>query len=286
MALGLAAPRPVAAAFPGRPGRVAFTAGGAIRTVLPDGSRQRFLTWGAEPAYSPDGRWIAYTVGDGFQADLMLMRSDGSRPHAVRRTSGISERGPAFSADGKRLLFAARPAEGRGGEGNGSDLYSVALDGSRPRRLTATAGGEEGEPQAAANGRFVVFVRSGEVFTMRPDGSRPRRLAVGAAPTVAPNSHRVVFSRRGRLYSVAPSGRRLRALTRLPNRIGNFTRPRSPAFSPDGRVVVFAAHRSVSEGPGWHDAQWLATLPADGGTPRRLVPGRAGAGDPDWQPRG
>jgi Tol biopolymer transport system component len=284
-ALGLIAPPQAAATFPGRPGRIVFTAGGAIRTVLPDGSHQRFLGWGAEPTYSPDGRWIAYTVGDGMQADLMLMRSDGSRSHAVRRTAAVSERSPAFSADGRRILFAARPAEGRAGGGTGTDLYSVALDGNGLRRLT-TARGEESEPQEAANGRFIVFVRRGRIFTVRPDGSRPRRLTVGAAPTVSPDSHRIVFTRNGGLYSIAPSGGRPRALTHPRNRAGDFTRARSPAFSPDGRQVVLAVHRSISAGPGWHDAQWLATLPAAGGTPRRLVPGRDGADDPDWQPRG
>lgn len=272
-------------AFPGRPGRIVFTAGGAIRTVDADGRHRRFLGWGAEPTYSPDGRLIAFVEGDGIQSDLMLMRSDGSHPRAVRRTRGVSETGPAFSADGARLLFEARPAEGRYGEGEGADIYSVALDGGDPRRLTATRG-EETEPQAAANGRFVVFVRSGRVFTMRPDGSRPRRLAIGASPTVSPDSHRVAFTRNGQLYSIAPSGRRPRALTHLPNKPGNFTRPRSPAFSPDGRRLVFAEHRSVSEGPGFHDSQWLATIPARGGTPRRLVAGNAGADDPDWQPSG
>jgi hypothetical protein len=70
---------------------------------------------GSGPSFSPDGKYIAYTVAsDGF---IHLMNADGTNQAALP----VSGYNPVFSSDGARILYL----------GNG--LESVNLDGSDPQ---------------------------------------------------------------------------------------------------------------------------------------------------------
>jgi Tol biopolymer transport system component len=283
-------------AFPGEPGLVVFddslqSGGGesesdcvsnfdAIKTMRPNGRHRVFLRRGIDPAFSPGGSRIAYGVCDGVQSDLMMMASDGSGAHAVL-DSFADEYQPAFSADGVRLFFV-RDA---GGKGYGN-IYSVATDGTGLKRLTPKHGEiSEHSPQAAANGRFVTFERSGRILTMRPDGSREKRLAFGYDPAISPDSRRIAYAGGGQIYLIGAGGRHRRPLTHLRERSDALTFALSPAFSPDGRWVAFALERCVDYGPGCHDSQKLVKVRVRDGKLRRLTTTRVGGFHPDWQPR-
>jgi TolB protein len=56
-----------------------------------------------DPAWSPDGSWIAHTVRDGIVHDIWLTRPDGSE--TVRLTTTGRNRMPAWSPDGHWLAF-------------------------------------------------------------------------------------------------------------------------------------------------------------------------------------
>jgi Tol biopolymer transport system component len=109
-------------------GRVAFTRSRLERATLAfrhsivsvgrDGSRVRTLVVNAaDPAYSPDGRRLAYVsprdrngklaYGDRafFANELYISDADGSRPRRITHTRGLNERLPAWSPDGQRLAF-------------------------------------------------------------------------------------------------------------------------------------------------------------------------------------
>lgn len=82
----------------------------------PDGSGARKLTDGADPAFAPDDRRLAFVARDGrADADLWIVGADGSgREHVVDDALG-DESGARFSADG-RFLFAesfVRDADGK-----------------------------------------------------------------------------------------------------------------------------------------------------------------------------
>jgi len=281
----LASAPPAWGTFPGKPGLIAFDDQNSIQVVAPSGRGgiERIMA-GVDPAFSPDGRWIAFVSSGGRK--LFIARDDGSRSRIVYESDSLSE--PCFSADGSRLFFT-KDTSGQGY----ADIYAVEVEGGEPERLTMTGvrGSEidSHDPQAAANGRFIVYQRSDSIWTMRPDGSNQKRLVEHAvAPTISPDSRRVVFARGDHLISIGAGGGRERVLS-----LFSFT-PKSeelsrsaawPAFSPDGRAIAFVFKRTTSYGPGLNSSKRLAVYNLESGKLQILAGPNFGAGRPDWQPR-
>jgi Tol biopolymer transport system component len=129
----LALPPGARAAYAGGDGLIAFSSASGAQSVLavtPSGRRLRPLTTcrpdldqpcgGTEPAWSPDGRRIAFRRGD----ELWVMNADGS---AARPLDGVAGGEPSWSPDGRRIAFTALGYKGKFG------LAIVKADGSSGR---------------------------------------------------------------------------------------------------------------------------------------------------------
>lgn len=64
-------------------------------------------TFYQEPAWSPDGQWIAYVGVVGGQGDLYLIRGDGSGGRRLTRDASLQQ-SPMWSADGRFLYYTSR----------------------------------------------------------------------------------------------------------------------------------------------------------------------------------
>jgi Tol biopolymer transport system component len=162
-----------ARALPGAPGRtaagfdiyVARVRGGKLRRLTSDAGND------AEPAWSPNGRKIAFTSDRAGNQDVYVVRPNG---RGLRRltTTAAEDSEPAWSPNGRRIVFTSDR------EGN-QDVYSMTARGRALRRLTRGAR-DEGQPAWSPDGRRIAYAVAGRgLYVMAPSGRRKRRLKGG-----------------------------------------------------------------------------------------------------------
>jgi TolB protein len=269
-----------------------------VFTIRADGSGLRRLTRGRltelEPAWSPDGRRVAfvrYDVGAALESDegqdleaaeIFIVDADGRNERRLTHAPG-EDTAPAWSPDGRRIAFVSERA--------GTDIYVMNADGRSQRRLTHSRGNAAAfAPAWSPTGREIVFSASApedsgntEIFVMRADGSNRRRLTrTKRAEHFLGDSdpawarHGIVFTSeregQGDLWRTSANGEAQSAVLKLPR-----SNEWDPAFSSDGMLLAYvSASVSPADAPRWI---WLAR--ADGSSRRRLVQGL----HPAWRPR-
>ena len=113
--------------------------GNGIVVIGVDGRGRRNLTRGNhdyDPAFSPDGRTIAFSRGDGTTSDVWLMRADGT---GARRLTRLGYAGnPTWSPDGRHLVFTvgSGASDSAGSlsvmDADGRHQHSIGVDGGSP----------------------------------------------------------------------------------------------------------------------------------------------------------
>jgi Tol biopolymer transport system component len=157
-----------------------FTVSVAEAKLTPLTRSQHSWSGNVTPAYSPDGRTIAFSrTTDAFNSDIFLMDADGSRLRRLTRSQGThdklgEEMTPAWSPDGHTLVFSSNR------DGN-LELYAIDRSGRNERRLTSTPRLDEENPRFSRDGRRLLYVANGRVLTSNADGSRVRVLGSGNA---------------------------------------------------------------------------------------------------------
>ncbi len=149
------------------------------------------------PAYSPDGKQIAYNVEGG---GIFVVGATGESPRRVTSTGAQ----PSWSPDGTQIVFGA-------GEGNsayytqgGSTLSIVSSSGGAPRPLEATIprATSKLQPSWSPSGARIAFwaVLGGvrDIYTVAATGGVPVALTNDApadfAPSWSPDGKFVYFS--------------------------------------------------------------------------------------------
>jgi TolB protein len=285
--LGLVAAAPAQASFPGADGRVVFSSGGDLHTVLPDGSGLEALTTTpgveeAQASWSPDGSRVAFRVGTPGTADVLqiaVMNADGS--HRTVPTSGDHHNSqPAWSPDGREIVFRHSVP----GVDLSGDIWIMDADGSSPHPLIAAAG-DERYPSLSPDGRRLAFTthptgEDVEIAVADLDSGAVTTLTDNAefdsSPSWSPDGRRIAFERGpagddpgNDVWSMAADGSDQRPLTTTAGL------DEGPSWSPSGARIAFTSARS-----GTSD---IWTMAADG-TDQRPLAALAGTQEsPDWQ---
>jgi TolB protein len=249
---------------------VAAGCAGDDDTTAPPGGSQ------GQPAISRDGDWLAFT-DDGIHVERL-----GSPAARITDPGGDTDRYPAWSPDGSRLVFArvSDAVETRG-------LYVVRRDGTGLRRLTR---GDDAAPAWSPDGRRIAFARSDELADFEPelrvvdpDGRHDRLLLRDAQdPAWSPDGAALAFVR-GAMDVIGVldlgTGRTRRVL-----RVDRFAL--RPAWSPDGRLLAFEDYAVPSEAAYVIGIPEISVVGVDGGGRRRLTTDTYVDYGPAWLPDG
>lgn len=204
----------------------------------------------ATPAFSPDGRWLAFKREAGGLREIWIVRADGGLPERFSDGSG-DDLLPAWSPDGTRLAFV-------GQRGSGTHIWTAPVrDGRRAGPGEPLTAGETMDlfPAWSWDGRLIAYNRAGDTWVVPAGGGRASRVAaVGASARLRWN--RVT----GELWlAAAPDGARPR-LYRIPAAGGGAVEVRSDALADaapggefditaDGRLLVYT--RQQTRGDVW-----------------------------------
>jgi hypothetical protein len=172
--LGTSGPNESAAGLSWSPNGRHFVAGflstrNALVVYDAEGFPPKPIAEGVSPAWSPDGRSIAYAdTHDGIH----VVAPDGTNDRRI----AAGDR-PAWSPDSSRLAYDRQ-----------GSIFVASADGSAERRVTV------GERASwSPDGAWVGVLREGAAYLVRPDGSGERRIGPGEPIQWSPSAEGVAL---------------------------------------------------------------------------------------------
>jgi TolB protein len=149
-----------------------------IYTIGTDGADLHQLTdnrWDEYPAWSPDGKTIAFNRLTKTSGGIYTVNEDGG---GLRKLTdppqGFWDSEPSWSPDGTKIAFT----RGSGGRPGRPDVFTMNADGTHLRKLTGKTEGAY-SPDFSPDGKWIVFVGwkgGNKLYVMNADGTDVRRL--------------------------------------------------------------------------------------------------------------
>lgn len=186
-------------------------AGGAENGLLIVDTRSRVVSLvtgtardPALPAWSPDGRRIAFRAVINEMTEIFIVNADGTGLLQVTRgqTKADAATQPAWAADGDALYFK--------NQGDGA-FYRIPAAGGAPARIHAPSG-EQYDLAPSPDGKVLAFTQRGKdeqefaLYTMNADGTNERRIATLPTITAAQQLGGIAWSPTGAAVLVSSGG--------------------------------------------------------------------------------
>ncbi|MGI6206766.1 MAG: LysM peptidoglycan-binding domain-containing protein [Anaerolineae bacterium] len=261
-------------------GRIAFqvASGGEIWAVGADGTGLQRLTTGLDPAWSPDGRQLAFARWEEPRGLYVLDVASGQE-RLVRGQNLVKS--PTWSPDGDRLAFTwessgAAPTRlcfpGFGCfELPGQVAWSLTVVDQEGNTVSdPTADRRSFSPSWSPVGDWIAY--QGENGLKATEvGGQPWVIlddVAAVCPEVSPDGQRVAFMYRQHdhweVYTVGSDGSGLQALTQSSPLAERPAQNVAPTWSPDGTQILFLSDR---------DGRWRPyIMAADGSDQRPFLP--------------
>lgn len=233
-------------------------------------SREALLS----PAWSPDGKKIAYVSFEGGNSNIYVQDiTTGSRQLVESHPKGING-APAWSPDGKKLAVALSYV------GN-LELFSLDLATRKETRLTNNLAIDT-EPVWAPDGQSIYFTsdRSGrpQIYQMSASGGDAKRITFQGQ-----SNYDVSVSYDGKQIAMVQANGNVYRIAIMDLSLGGQIRyvspgplDESPSFAPNASMLLYAA----SDGP----RGVLYAVSADGKVRQRLVLADGSVSNPAWGP--
>jgi len=231
----------------------------AIYTIQgSSGAPEKLLVGGdtvvTDPAWSPNGKLIAYVGFDKGREQLFIADANGSNSKLLTSfTQGKNVRTPDFSPDGSSIVFVAD-------ETGNDEIYVVKTDGSGLKRITDN-NYPDLQPVFSPDGKQIAYAadptrkNSLQIFVRPLDAKptdKPTQLTVSGgqnySPAYAPDGKHIAFvSTRERvlakIYTMRADGSDEQLYT-IGDGDANDT---DPVYSPDGNYIAFVSTRNQIE---------------------------------------
>jgi Tol biopolymer transport system component/imidazolonepropionase-like amidohydrolase len=161
--------------------RLAFVALDRLYTMeYPSGTPRRITDLDAneaEPAWSPDGRWLAFVTWTRDGGHVYKVASAGGKPILLTAANAMYSQ-PVWSPDGNRVVVVRSPAQTvreQGGFEGGAELVWVSANGgSAPTLIAPTQGRSAPHFVQSDTGRIYLYNGNEGLVSMRWDGTDVR----------------------------------------------------------------------------------------------------------------
>src|SRR5919199_339102 len=221
------------------------------------------LTGVGDPRLSPDGSTVAYTVWyvdreeNKYRSAIWTMAPDGSGQRQFSSGSKFDGE-PRWSPDGKQLAFTSSR------EGDAKQLYVIPASGGGEARKVTDLKEDVGEIMWSPDGTRIAFTARVRDEAYEEEDERKRAPRRFLRLQYKLDDTGWTGDRRRQIFVVPADGSS--EPTQLTS--GDFEHS-SPAWSPDGRRLVFGSNRSEY----WdvEPVSHLYVVPAEGGDPEQLT---------------